>query len=502
VQSDFQAPRLFSIQVERVNTACVELRSHVWICGAAVVAGLLLPTESDPDLWGHLRFGLDSLRTRTLPFRDPYSFTQDRPWVNHEWLSEAAMAVAYKVGGPLGLIGLKVAVLLLVLAILARRLRGATPLVTSGVVILAMICVLPISLTVRPQLWSVLGLALLLALLAAPEAPTPRRMFASALLFALWANLHGGWITGAAVLCLYAVLRVWREPAAGLRWGALVACALAATILNPYGVGLWQFLLQTVRSSRPDITEWQPVRFTSPSADWLGVLAPLLIAFSLTIRRKHRPPVEVWAVLLLLITAGMRVSRVVPLMVPACLVLLAPYIRGQWGNRGALRVSSTAGSAIFWIPVLVVLAGAARSAATSLSCIPDRGAWVPDRVASAWLEGASGRLWTTFNWGEYAIWHFGPRLQVSVDGRRETVYSDAVVQTSAAFERLDAAATTVFLAWRPDFVWLPAADAAVRVWLQDHGYRIDASTERSFIAVRQDLPVLPQPSESPRGCFP
>ena len=35
-----------------------------------------------------------------------------------------------------------------------------------------------------------------------------------------------------------------------------------------------------------------------------------------------------------------------------------------------------------------------------------------------------GRMVTYFDWGEYAIWHLSPRVRVSLDGRRETVYSD------------------------------------------------------------------------------
>ena len=41
------------------------------------------------------------------------------------------------------------------------------------------------------------------------------------------------------------------------------------------------------------------------------------------------------------------------------------------------------------------------------------------------LKGARpGHLVTYFNWGQYALWHLGPALKVSMDGRRETVYSD------------------------------------------------------------------------------
>ena len=44
-------------------------------------------------------------------------------------------------------------------------------------------------------------------------------------------------------------------------------------------------------------------------------------------------------------------------------------------------------------------------------------------VALLAASGVHGNLATDFNWGEYLIWQVGPAWQVSIDGRRETVYA-------------------------------------------------------------------------------
>ena len=75
------------------------------------------------------------------------------------------------------------------------------------------------------------------------------------LLFAAWANLHGGWVTGAAALTVHVAIRAARAPRDAPQWLLLAACSVLATLATPYGFGLWQFLTATVRISRPDITE-------------------------------------------------------------------------------------------------------------------------------------------------------------------------------------------------------------------------------------------------------
>ena len=491
-----------SMTVKPPGGSSVQLRPHIWVTWAAIASILLSATESDPDLWGHVRFGLDWWRSG-LSTLDPYSFTQDKPWVNHEWLSEAAMAAAYWGGGGVGLIVLKVLLLGAVLALLGRRLRGATALVITTTLTLALVCLLPISLTVRPQLWSVVGLALLVTQLDPPAPPNAWRIAATACLFMLWANLHGGWITGAAVMCAFAAIRICRDRKAAIRWIALVGISLFATLINPYGLGLWRFLALTVRSSRPDISEWQAVRFTfPPSPDWIGILAPLSIALLLSLRKCNRPPFEVWGVIVLLAMASVRVSRVGGLMVPACLLLLAPYVVEQWGGLGRLWVRPGGASILFAAPVAIIVVAAAGSASGSLSCIPSVGAWAPDREAASHLQGASGRLWTSFNWGEYVIWHFGPNLQVSIDGRRETVYSESVLRMHRDFEQGDPAATAAFTSLSPAYVWLPSTSQAARHWLENNAYRIDVDTGKSFVAVRSDLPRLPKSTGALSACFP
>jgi hypothetical protein len=143
---------------------------------------------------------------------------------------------------------------------------------------------------------------------------------------------------------------------------------------------------------------------------------------------------------------------------------------------------------------------------TSLRCVRVDTPWAADSAAVRLLRSAPpGRLVTFFNWGEYAIWHLGPKLRVSMDGRRETVYSDDRLAEHAAILEGSSQGFAVLASWRPEYVWLPATSARTREWLVGQEYRLEYDTERSFVAVRPDLPrLVPPPPEHPdqTGCFP
>ena len=69
-------------------------------------------------------------------------------------------------------------------------------------------------------------------------------------------------------------------------------------------------------------------------------------------------------------------------------------------------------------------------------CIPlDRRKTVFPVKAVALLKqsNVAGNMAVHFDWGEYVLWHLAPRIKVSIDGRRETVYSRGPYAGKSAF---------------------------------------------------------------------
>src|SRR5262245_2461782 len=475
-----------------------------WLLAACFVS---VHARVDPDLWGHVRFGLDTLTNGRLSITDPYSFTQDVPWINHEWLSEIAQAIAYRGAGVLGLMLLKAVVLGTAFLLLARQTAGVPVEWRWWMLAAAIVGVAPAAFTMRPQLWTLLFVPLVWLAL------NRGWWFAIPLVFGVWANLHGGWIVGMGVGGLWLVGRtIDRRGRMPIAAAAALAAGLLATLINPYGWQLWRFLFMTVRPWR-DITEWRPLweqdDFSSAIV-WLVVAAVIVVPT--VVRRRSA---LTWTGMLPAAWLGVSslfVARLVPLFAEVALLGLAVAWTAEAQMEQPLRTQSIADSQPPRRPARFLIVDAAAIAAIVLvnlasqtRCLTiGRDAWTPDLQAASALDStmAQGRLVLPFNWGQYAIWHFGPRLRVSIDGRRETVYSQRMLEVQAATARGLPAGIEFLSQTRPEYVWLSTtAGAPALAWLKSNNYRVDVHTDRSFVATRADLPPLAMSAPKSR-CFP
>ena len=462
---------------------------------AGIAIGLLT-TIADSDLWGNVRFGLDILRDGLSTGTDLYTFTQGRPFTNHEWLSEVVIAVAYRVAGPAGLGLLKAALGALLLAIVWHALRHKTFAWRWGGIAIAAWVSLPLFTTLRPQLWTAIGVVLVCRILTMGS----RAVWILPLLFAVWANLHGGWMVGGAVLFVWTVMAwVQRQPDRG-RLLVVGAISFVATLLTPWGVELWQFLLETVRLERADISEWQPIvrNGAGPVALWTLGLATAVLSWV----KIGRPPAAVLAVLIVLAYASASVTRLVPLFGLAAVMLLSTYWPSNERGAGATP------EPLSLFVVEIVFVGITLAAVFPTPLVPTcvrilDSPYAPDTRAAAALRGTRGRLVTYFDWGHYALWHFGPALKVSIDGRRETLYTAETVAEQQAIAQGKPEGLAALGRIAPEYVWLPTEAAATARWLPANGYRMEVQTPRSFIAVRRDLPPLPgRVADASSTCFP
>lgn len=475
------------------------LRPALW----AVMAAAIVPTKADPDLWGNLRFGSDLLATRSFSTVDPYSFTQDVPWVNHEWFPQVVMAAAYSIAGAAGLVLLKVVLVAVVLWLVFDSLRDAAfpvPELGAGLVLFA---ALPLVATVRAQLWTFAALAILCRMVISHDR---RVMLGAPLLFILWVNCHVGWIIGIAVLTWWGVGR-WLRGDSGDRRRAIViiSASIVATLLNPYGWHTWEFVTRVAHLSR-SISEWEPL-WRAHRLNQLAFVTCIIVVTIFYRRERRHIQLERLICIAGLAYASVRALKFVDLFVVTSVVFISPAVVSAFAiprtpARGDGRSVRAISALVAAVLIAVVIASGWRRA----TCLPSDD-WRPDPIAARSLMAAHprGRIAVTFDWGEYVIWHFGPTLRVSYDPRYDLIYSPRTIaeQESVRFAAPDG--IRFLERTKPEYVWFRRSDQALKVWLSANGYRIDVETDASFVAVRGDLDSLPRPPDGdqpPFGCFP
>ncbi len=463
-----------------------------------IVLSLLAPTAADADLWGQLTYGRDIARHAWVHTSDPYSFTSDRPWINHEWLSVLIFWGAYTLAGAAGLVTLKLLVACAIgTCVLAAWQRyDLSPKWRDALLFTTALGLWPLFSTIRPQVFSLGLLAGLLLVLERFREGHHRTLLILPCLFVLWVNLHGGWIVGAGVLALFVLCSLRdREMSRRHRARLFVVAAASAigTLANPYGPQMLTFLLHTVRLDRADIVEWQPVT-QLPGVVLLLWCVPTMIALAAVWRGRRAVPVFSLLVTVMLAIGAFRVARLGGFYALAVGMLLAPYLKRR---PVASRATSASGdvasgfSRTIWRPAIVCAIAIALVVAVFGRHITMDGAWLPERAATEFVKthALKGRMLTWFNYGQYAIWHFSPRIQVSMDGRREAIYSDDLRALHWRIYRNEPSALVDVARIDPDYIWLPTSFPVV-TRLQAAGWRSLFTGSRSTLLGRQPVQTL------------
>jgi hypothetical protein len=411
------------------------------LAAGLLVAAARLPVLT-PDVWWHLATGR-LVATSGLPRTDPFSYTLgDRPWIVHEWLAELGMYSVHAAGGWLGIVGWRAA--LIVLAGLAAyrlaRLRASMPVALA--VVVAAVYASQRNWLDRPQLASFVLAPVVVGLLELSRSGRRRAAWALPPLFALWVNLHGGFLLGFA-LCI-----AWFacEAAAGLRnaagprpparrWVFVLLATALALCLNPHGPRGALYPLNYIGAGlRETIREERPGGLDSAYA-WVHLaLAGGLVAA--TLLRWRRTPAPHRGVAFLLVLLSMprlgalslpfAAERHAPLFLFAGAPLLAWHLEACRAGRGALlarRLDAAARTPQAWVLALALAGFAAWQA---LRALPRDGRTEARVLAGRFPEAGArwlathrlpGPLVNPYRWGGYLIHALYPDYRVWIDSR-------------------------------------------------------------------------------------
>lgn len=449
------------------------LRRLVVVALWAASALALSLNVADPDLWGHVRYGQDVLRDGHLHRTATYTYTAaNHAWINHENLAELAYAVVYEWFDDEGLQLFKCVLGLAILGGMAWVAhRNAVGPMTTAAFGLLVANNLTAFFPVRPQVLSFVCCAAMLVLLelaftgwslwlrdGSGNADQERedlcrwryRQLAWLVglppLFVLWTNTHGGFVAGLLIAGAYLAGRMFEAMWYRGRQATVVCLAIAAvggltaaaTLINPYGIELHAWLLKSLGTPRPEITEWRAPR-PGDLVFWPFVALVATAVGSLVLSPRRRDWVQIAILVLVAWQASMHLRHIAFFAV-LCGFWLPPHLQAVL-RRGKPRAHR--------LPVLRLGAWSRWSIATALglaillqgnalrgrlSALPvHRAAYPVDAFQWMTFKDIDGKLVAPFNWAQYAIAALSPETTVAFDGRFRTCYPQSVVDMNFDF---------------------------------------------------------------------
>jgi len=426
----------------------------------------------DPDYFWHLQTG-ELIARSGLPSNDPFSFTYGGPWTLHEWLAQLVIYRLVDGIGPvatLGIFALLPPAALGVLAIALQRERVPIRAVVAATLICATVLIPYV--TVRPQLFSWLLLAVVLAILMRVRPSSARTLVALPPIFVLWANLHGLYVIGLGVVAVYVLLTMLGGAAPMAARKAPVAIvgvvSLLASSLTPAGPAGLLYPLRYVDSGDwglANIPEWQ-----SPNFHDL-VQIPLLIMILGVAIVGQRGPLWIRIVAYLAIIGALLANRNAPVAAVVCLpalaIGLAPWLPSRQtapDSPGSRRVLEALVAALVIIGAFGAIPAAPGFGGVLLGRYPAAGV---ERLRQ--LQPAS-RIVAEYGWGGYVIRSmYADGTRVFVDGRND-MYPEGILRDYSAIRAGDPGSEGILDRYAVDAMLFPPEAPIVKGIAQAAGW--------------------------------
>ncbi len=393
------------------------------------IASLYVPT--DPDFGWHLKYGQyffqhgKLLRTNT--------FSQLMPgykWANTSWFTDLISYFAYHNFGFLGVVILGALVITLTFYFFSKAAKLSF-FEQSLIFPLVIYFMDPVnSISFRGQLLSLLFLGILFYILSIYRE-NKKAIYFLPFLFLLWANTNGEFLLGlllffgwAAVKLLnnYFMLKIkLKEVLSEKRLLGIVFFVSASfTLVNPYGIRIYQDVLNHVSPDLKLIAEYLP--FNDLSTSWWNLILVSVLAFWGTVILfaenkiiKRAPEISVFLVTLVF---SVFVRRYAWMMYYLSIPLLKPLAHFLEPNKKKHQyVSGTIIFLLIGIPIFYFKLPLSSYYNFSWNKFCSH-YYCSGKAANFILKNnvEKKKLFTLYNWGGWLIWNY-PRIKPTIDGR-------------------------------------------------------------------------------------
>jgi hypothetical protein len=391
-----------------------------------VLAGAVLSFRPvyEPDLGWHLAQGRENAAGR-LVRTNVFSFVAPEYRQRYtSWLFDTAAYAAVTTGGDAALQGLQTCVLALTFAAVYAACRTRSAALPAMTLLVLGFLVLEPRAIPRPHLASFAGMATCAWLIERAVAARSARPLAWAVpLVAVWSNVHAECVLAPLLIAVFGAAEFLRPSVLArsdaLRAIAIAAASLAATVLNPYGWGLLQYLFENL--SVPQllaIAELQPAYLPVYRAFfvYLGVTVVLLLT------EPRRLALWEIAVVVVFGALGARYLRLTPLVflvaAPMVAVRLTALAARGTDARAMLVTALAAAVFVSRTPIRTLIAQVQPGAAHPEAVFPS------SAIAFARGSGLTGPVFNSNNLGGWLAWTMFPEVRTFQDSRLQAYPPD------------------------------------------------------------------------------
>lgn len=352
----------------------------------------------DTDFGWHYRCGEQFITNLQLCKTNNFSyFLPNYQWYYQNFLYDTSLALIFDHFGFLGISFLGAGVFSLIYILLYQLIK--LPIFIKIVFIFLSVILgwNVYSLGFRPQIFATIFVLLELFLLEKRKL-----LITIPLLILIWVNIHPSFFLGILILLLYAVDRIIRDNRSLYKSCLLVFFGFIASGINYFGFNVYLEIFRHYQAPlNTMIAEW----VSSPELHIILIILGTVSALVLAIVRKNIN----YRLLLLLIFAFFAIGarRNLPLFYPILFLVISENISlDKIVSKKAEKILNLLTILIF---VLASLIYSTRSYDES-----DKTRY--PSTAIKLLEGKTGNIFNTYEWGGYLIWKL-PKMKVFVDGR-------------------------------------------------------------------------------------
>jgi hypothetical protein len=405
--------------------AWVERESLLFLISVLYAATLLvrLPNTLGADSWLTLVAGRE-LWERGLPSVDALTaWSHGTAWVDQQWLAQLGFEGLAAIGGVklalLGHAGLLIAAFLL--AVVAARRLGGNARAVALVAALAL-PQLAQQWQLRAQSFAYVLFVAVLVLLISDARWGGRRVLLCLPLLALWGNLHGSVLIGAALVSLRGLILIRQRRRTALAV-CLVTLPWLCVLLSPYAASLPGYYAGMLfgHDFSALVTEWGP---TIPGLMTAPFYALAFGAVWLLARNRQATGFEQLALLLLLVAGMLAMRNMVWFSLTAMVVL--PRLLRETQQSEATRV----------VKLGLPLAAAAMAAAVALTVVSRPNSWyergyspeIADAVAAAADRHAGFPVVADLGAADWLLWQERSlRGRIQYDARLELLTKEQLL---------------------------------------------------------------------------